>query len=614
MKDERYLKDEFGRLPEEFPELRENFSPPLDEEFQSEAEYPASLEAVSPGPEYTPPGAPVPQAQEESRRRIIRKLILYRVAAALGIFLYLGPLGALAKRLEPLVPGAASAQLDELVKPGAPGDPEIEIIYAVRSGSTVSYYYAVHFAQFGEYSYDMSQKVINLSPYREATADPEIDHWQGYSRDPFEHEIDVSSLRDDEQYLFLEGEFELDGVKKTISAARRVIDRPPEPETGAAFTPDYSAGTIDYRAWLIPQEDDGVAHDFEVRDFEIALYGETGEYVGGSLVSSASDPSAVDPEEMMPQVHPPETLSDGETSSGWNFTYRGPANLHFWSEAKTYAVALLVFDKTTGLSYEIVTDRLEVPQEVHKEPSAKIFLTSFYSEFRCAVEFFDVDDVTKVTFEFWNPDTDTLEKSMDLTKEALTQGYFCDNPFTTDFVYENHRDYYEEQGTFPFGLIAKVKMEYNWDYGATREYEYSVSSVETTEWEASYTPEDAPPSPGWVFPGSFQVQTTMAAAPCSIVYGKPESVGPGVMSVSIRIDGEEIAYSPEELFMNQEESDYSVYENGEWVDQHGYANLLMMPCPEKYKDGAPHVVIFRVTQYIPAYGEAATFEQWEMFS
>ena len=609
MKDERYLKDEFGRLPEEFPELRENFAPPLDEEFKSEAEYPGSMEAASPGPQFTPPGAPVPAVQEEGSRRIIRKLILYLVAAARGIFIYLGPFGNLMKRFEPFVPGSASAQLDELVKPGAPGDPEIEIIYAVRSGSTVSYDYTVHFAQFGEYSYDVSQKVINLSPYREAKAEPEIEHWQGYSRDPFEHEIDVSSLRDDEQYLLLEGEFELDGVKKTISAARRVIDRPPEPETGADFTPDYSSGTIDYRAWLIPQEGDEVARDFAVRNFEIALYGENGEYAGGSTVSPASDP-----EERLPKVQPPETSFGGETSSGWTFTYRGPADFSFWSEAKTYAVSLLVFDQTTGLSYEIVTDRREVPHEAHKEPSAKIFLTSFYSEFRCAVEFFDVDDVTKATLEFWNPDTDTLEKSMDLTKEALTQGYFCDNPFTTDFVYENHRDYYEEQGTFPFRLIAKVKMEYNWDYGATREYEYSVNSVETTGWEASRTPEDAPPSPGRVFPGDFQVQTIMADAPCTILYGRPEAVGPDAMSVSIRIDGEEISYSPDELFMNQEESDYSVYEGGEWVDRHGYANLLMMPCPEKFKDGAAHVVIFRVTQYIPAYGEAATFEQWEMFS
>ena len=120
MKDERYLKDEFGRLPEEFPELRENFTPPLDEEFKSEAEYPGSMEAASPGPQFTPPGAPVPAVQEEGSRRIIRKLILYLVAAALGIFIYLGPFGNLMKRFEPFVPGSASAQLDELVKPGAP--------------------------------------------------------------------------------------------------------------------------------------------------------------------------------------------------------------------------------------------------------------------------------------------------------------------------------------------------------------------------------------------------------------------------------------------------------------------------------------------------------------
>ncbi|MBQ4258589.1 MAG: hypothetical protein II713_06315 [Clostridia bacterium] len=612
MKDERFLKDEYGQPAEEFPEIREIFSPPIDEEFRSEAEFPESYELASPGAEVTPPGAPVPEEEEESNhRRLLRKLILYLVAAALGIFMYLGPLGNFAKVLDPLMPGNRAVQIEDLVNPGGPGDPEINIVYAVRDGDRVKYYYIVYFDEFGEYSYDVSEKVITLKPYREAKADPEIDHWKGFSRDPFEHEIDVSSLKGDKQYLFLEGEFDLNGVKRKVSAAREIIDQPPEPDTGAVFTPDYSAGTIDYHAWLLPQKSDKNEYDFEILNFLIALYNETGEYAGDQLVASSANPEYA--EDLAPKVFPPDTFSGSETSSGWNFTYQGPANLHFYEEAKTYSVVLCVRDKATGLTYQIESERVDIPQESHVEPSAKIFLTSFYSEFRCAVQFFDLDDVTRVTLEFWNPDTDTLEKEMDLTKEALMFGEFNVDPFTTDFVYENHPDYYEENGGFPFDLIAKVRMEYNWDYGQTRTVEYSVNNVEEIGWEASRTPEDISPAEGWIFPGDFQIQTSYADTPTRIVYNDPEAVGPGVMSVSIRIDGEEISYAPDEIFQNQEEFDYSTLEGDDWVDKHGYNNLLMLPLPEKYKDGGAHVVVFRVTQYISAYGENATFEDHQQF-
>ena len=614
MKDDRILKDEFGRFPEEYPELRENFSPPIDEEFRSEAEYPKSLESAAPGPEFTPPGASKPNTEEDAgRRRMIRKLILYFVAAALGIFMYLGPLGNLAKYIAPLSPEEASARLEELVNPGDPGDPEINIMYAVRDGSEVKFYYIIGFNEFGENGYDVSQKAITLSPYKEAKADPEIDHWEGYSRDPFEHVIDVSSLRNDEQYLLLECEFTRDGVKKKVSAAKKIIDQPPEAETGANFTPDYAQSGIDYRAWFTPQEGDGTEYDFEIWNFEFLCYDEAGEYCGGGLIHSTSaDPESVDPESFLPRIVAPE----GESASGWSFVYHGPANLEglrYNPDAKTYAVGLTLHDKTTGLIHTIVSNREELPEESHQEPKVKLFLTSYYSEFRCALEFEDTADVTKVTLEFWNPDTDTLEQTMDLTKEALMFGYYNVDPFTTDFVYENHQEYYDERGTFPFDLIATVRLEYNWDFGTTREYEYSVSSVDATGWEAGWTPESAPASEGWVFPGEFQVTASYNDAPCEILYNQPEKVQDGVMSVVIRIDGEEISYAPGEVFTNQSDFDYETYENDEWVQKHGYSNLLMMPLPGKYKDGEAHVVVFRVTQYIPAYGEIATFEQNEMF-
>ena len=72
-----YSDSEFGRPPEEFPVLKEEDRPPVNEDYTMPREGPDAPEIGDPAPEYPVPGsAAAAQDETEKRRRHFRRRLM----------------------------------------------------------------------------------------------------------------------------------------------------------------------------------------------------------------------------------------------------------------------------------------------------------------------------------------------------------------------------------------------------------------------------------------------------------------------------------------------------------------------------------------------------------
>ena len=370
---------------------------------------------------------------------------------------------------------------------------------------------------------------------------------------------------------------------------------PAPPELTASFTAEPGGEGwfwLDYTAEFLPAEDDDTPYAPEVYRFGTYCYDKTGAFLEGVYVSASGIP-------------------DMETAGrGWRFRYSGPANGEFPEGTETIAVWLQLRDTNSGEIYEVITEAAVPPETpVIVTPDVEIYVTSFYSEFRGKLIFHDMDTAESVTLQYWDPETHSCDAEFNITQEALEDGVYNIEPFSTDFVYEKHQEYYEERNSFPMKLGIKVLVSYAVPEGlAVAEFE--ADSMNEVGWDADYIPSDFETWTDWLCPGCFQVQVKDCPEPYAILYD--EVAVPGAANtviVRMKIDGEAVEVDPDALTMLHTEYDASTYENGEWIDHHFHTSLLVLPVPEGYAEGEGHVANFTIIQYLTGIGKPVAFEQ-----
>ena len=257
---------------------------------------------------------------------------------------------------------------------------------------------------------------------------------------------------------------------------------------------------------------------------------------------------------------------------------------------------------------EVTATPAPTPAATFVKPDCEVYLTSFYSEFRGVIVFRDMDDAKTVTLEYWDPETDSLEMTEDITDGALSGEDYNIAPFSTDFVYEHHRDYYEEKNSFPMTLEARVLVEYDTAAG-TETATFSALSSKEVGWHVEYIPTDTDRSWGWVNPGCFQVQSKDSRVEYEIIYGADMPESENYIFVTMEIDGEPVRLDPSTFTRVHDDYDVTFYENGEMIPDHFHTTMLVIPMPEGYAEGEGHVATFTVRQYLTGAEKAVAFKQ-----
>ncbi len=246
---------------------------------------------------------------------------------------------------------------------------------------------------------------------------------------------------------------------------------------------------------------------------------------------------------------------------------------------------------------------------VFSVPDCEIYVTNFYSEFRGKLIFHDMDSAEAVTLELWDPETDSCDASRDITEEALAAGEYDLAPFSTDFVYEKHREYYEEKNAFPMQLLIRVLVDYQSETGLTQAV-FSALSMSEVGWEAVYVSSDREARGEWINPGCFQVQVKDCPAAYEIIYGKGEPESPNHLFVQMQIDGRSVRIDPAKLVSLHDEYDAeTIGDDGEWVAHHYHTTLLVIPMPDGYAENEGHTATFTVVQYLTNAETAVAFEE-----
>ena len=247
---------------------------------------------------------------------------------------------------------------------------------------------------------------------------------------------------------------------------------------------------------------------------------------------------------------------------------------------------------------------------VYHVPDCEIFITSFYSEFRGKLLFHEMDDAEAVTLQYWDPETESCDAEYDITKEALEDGEYNIGAFYSDFIYEKHQEYYDEQNAFPMKLRVTVLVDYTGPDGHALA-EFSADSMEASGWIAEYIPADVETWTEWLCPGCFQVQVKDCPVAYQIIYGRDMPESENYLFVTMEIDGEPIRIDPATLTTLHDEYDAYLYVPGEeeLVSKHFHTTLLVIPMPEGYAEGEGHTATFTVRQYLAEPETAVAFVQ-----
>lgn len=369
---------------------------------------------------------------------------------------------------------------------------------------------------------------------------------------------------------------------------------PVEPSFTATVTGALEEGSpwlqIDYRAEFRPAEGDPADYDFEIERFGMHLYDAGGEQCGGTYITASGIPDVA-----------------GEHGA-YVFTYAGPAVGDFTEDTAKFTVFMVVTDRSSGRQYEVETGQTAVPEALALVPECDLYVTAFYSEFRGKAIFRNTETVTHVDLEIWDPETDSLERTLDITEAALEDGAYDLAEFTSDFIYDNHAEYYDEQGSFPMRILVKVIVQYASNYVPDGEITFSAESMNEVGWHAEYIPLDAVAYSDWMNPGCFQVQVKDCPVAYEIDYCKGEPESPNYVFVQMQVDGESVRIDPTKLVTKHAEYDASTFENGEWIDHHFHTTLLVIPMPEGCAEGGGHTATITVTQYLTSAKAAVPFK------
>lgn len=370
---------------------------------------------------------------------------------------------------------------------------------------------------------------------------------------------------------------------------------PTAPELTASFTAEQGGMDwfwLEYDADFTPAEDDETPYDPEVYRFGTYCYDKHGTFLDVIYISASGIP---------------DIESAGR---GFHLNYGGPANGEFPEGTETIAIWLQLRDKDSGEIYEIITEAAKPPEApVYHIPDCEIYVLSHFSEFRGRLIFHDMDDADKVILQYWDPETDSCDAEFDITKTVLKDGAYNIAPFSTDFVYELHQEYYDEHNSFPMKLHIKVWIGYEGPDGHALDV-FEADSIREGGWDIFYTPSDQVSRGDWDPPGCFQVYFKDREEYSSILYDEEALPGSSnVLIVRMQIDGEDVDLDPAQLELLHDEFDASVYEDGEMVDRHYHIAMLAIPRPAGYEEGAGHVANFTVIQYLDTAEKAVAFEQ-----
>ena len=236
------------------------------------------------------------------------------------------------------------------------------------------------------------------------------------------------------------------------------------------------------------------------------------------------------------------------------------------------------------------------------EPECTIYALNFYSEMMAQFAFSDMKDTTAVRYEVWDTLTNSLEKSVDITSEAVNLGTVDIGSFYTDDIYMAHQAEYDAIMEFPMEVEFRVVMTYNSEDGPK---EKTVSEVTKSEmlWDAKgMPPEDAPDmmgGKGGIYIG-FQELFDQ-----NVVFDNADAVDKETASISLTINGEEykgwdniiVEKNTWDMYMGDSDTPQTVH----FID-------MAVPLENVVYDGSNRAIL-KVTKYIAAYDKIITFTQ-----
>ena len=604
------IEGEFGRPPEEFPVIREYDAPPLEEDFARPAASDAP-EYQNPAPEITEPGKfPYDaEAEEKKSRRFRRKLMMLAGAAAVFFLLFEGPLKSRVSAGPPKEePAESTADVTPAPEPEPEPEPEpapepvvytdiesedgeppfIGINYAVRVGNVVRYQYnAIPWYQGDLCQVEVERMIYGPESGYEVHAEDDPDVWVG-SRDWFEYEIPVDVPDGEKLQLVVTGHYTVEGEEKLIRAVKDVVDLPPEPETSATATMD--GDQLSFEGFVLPQAGDGHEYDLVARDygFHFRLFDEAGTYLGGGLVY----------EEVKPEA-------ERGASGGYRFVYDGPADLTYPDNAVEWSVALEVTDQSTGYPYFMETERHPIVRRTYVEPECDITAYNFSSEMHADIRFSGMDDVTGVTLEVWDPNTDYMDSSTDITREAVEDLIYHVPGFSTDGIYQANQSYYGQPGVdFPMTVEFRVIIDYESETGP-RTVTYSATTSPELGFYVKYLPDSEA-----VYSEEYSSCVYLGTEPSpdyptgTVYFDQPEKVTePGIISISAEIDGEPVPASA--FSVKYSEMDLTF---GSGVTTRCRVGDVLMKRPADIKEGEGKSVTLYVTHYMLSTGGPYTTE------
>ncbi len=593
-----HYRSEFSIPPEEYPVRREyDAAPPY--EIPIAAEVPDEHAGLS--PEIMKPGEFVAEQRGEAAPKRLKKLI-FAISAAAALLVLFRPLGLLGGPASPAAPRTDVEGMPVYQE----NDSLVSIFYALLDGNTVRYSYAAYPGRQKSdpgsllWQYPVSVSACVADEQGSTTVpDKDPDVWDR-PRDPVEYEIDVSGLNGD-MILTLTAACDLDGDVRTSVAKLPVIPLPPAPEITTRLTAaaeETDAGTVEYTidfiAGFTPDPADRNDYDFFYLSFGIKWYNDAGEYRGGRIATSDTDDAYL----------PLDMYREGD---GWAFTYNGPADLSGPGDATQFAVELKVQDQRTRIPFTIETKKTPIPGVNQREPVlpvAEIIAFSFYSEMYGGISFSDMEDATAVTLEIWDPNLETLEESRDITEEALNDLKYSTGFFTTDLLYENHKEYYGQSDvSFPMSVEFRVVIEYGG--GLTTTY-IAATREELNMFDAKYIPVDdrwAREEAGSIY---FMTIPSVEYPNTEIVFDQPDKVsGPGLISISAEVDGIPVDHS--RITVNSSESHVTFYggvDDGKEADV-VYREILIRK-PDEIPDNEGYTAVLSITHYLESYDTVYT--------
>ncbi len=234
------------------------------------------------------------------------------------------------------------------------------------------------------------------------------------------------------------------------------------------------------------------------------------------------------------------------------------------------------------------------------EPDCEIlyyaFSSAHYARLRfTAPEAFDAVELTLV-----EPLLNVEAASYTLGPEEIAAGEVDLTLPDTGDLYLEHLEDYRALDAWPEWLVMNAELRYRGADGPVTETRSLLPSPEQG-WSIRYWPEDAGEDE-WSFPGCFRFATYESDTPVSLVLDAPEAAGPGVISVSFRINGRPV--------------DADTVEARTWEDQYDFlgsdspvfyfASLLFTRPAWAPERGVLHVT---VVQYLEGYDRVLTLER-----